>query len=61
MRELVRYERKGRERERLGAQVLEGQHSGDPHEITPQTWEELRQKVGDHRNLSPQACNQKER
>lgn len=36
---------KNREREKIEMMVLEGLHSGEGIEITPQMWDELRQKL----------------
>ena len=49
VRELVREDRKRRERERLEALLLEGLNSGPMTEMTPEDWagirEEVRQRV----------------
>lgn len=45
VRELVRLDQKGRERDRIEMQVLEGVKSGKGVEMTPQMWEELRLKL----------------
>lgn len=45
VRELVRLDQKSREREKLEKQVLEGLHSGEAQEVTPEMWEELRRKL----------------
>lgn len=49
VRELVRLDQKNRDREKLEKQVLEGLHSGEAREMTPQMWEELRKKLRGHR------------
>lgn len=36
---------KNREREKIEMMVLEGLQSGEPVEVTPQMWEELRRKL----------------
>ena len=45
MRELVRHDLKIRERERVEQAVLAGINSGDPVEMTPQAWEQLRREL----------------
>lgn len=42
LRELLREKQKRRAEERLETLLLEGLHSGDPVEITPQFWERKR-------------------
>jgi antitoxin ParD1/3/4 len=43
--ELIREDRKRRERERLEAMLLEGLSSGPMTEMTPEDWESIRQEV----------------
>jgi antitoxin ParD1/3/4 len=45
MRELVRREQKERSREQLEQRLLEGLHSGDGIESTPEMWRDLHQEV----------------
>jgi antitoxin ParD1/3/4 len=45
VRALIREDRKRRERERLEALLLEGLESGDPVEVTPEFWQELRAEL----------------
>ncbi|HET8635678.1 MAG TPA: hypothetical protein VFL96_02415 [Acidobacteriaceae bacterium] len=40
---------KNREREKIEMMVLEGLHSGEGIEITPQMWDELRHYLRDRR------------
>ncbi len=50
VRELVRLDLKTRERERIEQAVLAGINSGEPIEMTPQAWEQLRQDVFAQKN-----------
>lgn len=45
MRELVRIDIRNRERDRIEYAVLAGIHSGDLVEITPNTWDTLRNEL----------------
>jgi antitoxin ParD1/3/4 len=45
VRDLVRADQKRRAQEQLENVLLEALRSGEPIELTPRTWEELRQKI----------------
>jgi len=45
MRTLVRREQKDREREQLELRILDGLGSGDAVEVTPEMWNQLRQRL----------------
>ena len=45
MRALVRREQKDREREQLEFRILEGLSSGKAAEVTPEMWNQLRQRL----------------
>lgn len=45
MRTLVRREQKDREREQLELRILEGLSSGEAAEVSPEMWDQLRQRL----------------
>jgi antitoxin ParD1/3/4 len=45
MRELVRAEQKNHEREKIELKLLEGLHSGEPVELSPDMWDGLRRRL----------------
>lgn len=49
VRELIRLDQKSREREVIEMQVLNGLKSGKSFEVTPQMWQDLRQKLRSRR------------
>lgn len=49
MRVLVRREQRERDREKLELRILEGLSSGEPAEVTPEMWEQLRRRLRDRR------------
>ena len=50
VRELIRDAQKAKAQARLEALLLEGLESGDPIEVTPEYWRELREEA--HRRLA---------
>ena len=57
IRELIQADRKRKAREELEAALLAGLDSGEPIEVTPQFWEEHRQKL--KRRLATKAKKRK--
>jgi antitoxin ParD1/3/4 len=55
VRTLVRREQKDREREQLELRILEGLSSGDAVEVTPQMWNQLRQRLRNRNAVSKRA------
>jgi antitoxin ParD1/3/4 len=45
VRKLVREEQKRKTKEKLETLILEGLNSGEPIEVTPEYWEELRRRL----------------
>ena len=56
VRDLIRQDRKRAAEAKLEALLLEGINSGDPIEVTPQFWKELREKA--ERRLSERTSGQ---
>ncbi len=50
IRALLRDDQKRRAEEKLEALVLEGLNSGDPVEVTPDFWKELREELAERLN-----------
>ena len=55
MRALVRREQKDREREQLELRILEGLSSGGAVEVSPEMWEQLRQRLRGRDSAAKQA------
>lgn len=45
IRQLIREDQKAMAKEQLEALLLKGLESGEPTEMTPQTWSDIRQRV----------------